>query len=391
MKTTALAGQHKDLDLHISEAGDGEVYLIAAPSRNNDSSLKASSAYAAIAAKLSSRGLAIVHERIFGSLASEAAVRAARAEALKKEGISPDTPITFIEGSIASPAPLNGIIIRAVSCPNPEDVWTINDGHVPCGRGWRSGNTSFLILQNLQGRQSGPESINTAPIQTLRMLEQAENLLRQQGACFQDVIRTWFYLDDILSWYDEFNKVRSTQYRTFDIMPGPGKDLLLPASTGIRGSNTNGSSGVLDLFAVAGPKASRPLIKQLSNTAQKDAFCYGSAFSRGALIQTKNTAMLQLSGTAAIDEQGISLYPNDIRSQISCTFDKIEALLGQAGGNLSDICAATVFVKQPEFIPVFWKMAADRGLDSFPAVCVVADICRDELLFEIDAEAIIKD
>ena len=32
-------------------------------------------------------------------------------------------------------------------------------------------------------------------------------------------------------------------------------------------------------------------------------------------------------------------------------------------------------------------MAQDRGLEEFPAVCIVADVCRDELLFEIDAEA----
>jgi len=389
MKATAPVRQ-QGVSLHITDAGDGEVYLVAAPLSNDSNSLKTSDAYAAIAAELSRKGLAIVHERIFGSLASEPAVRAARAEALTAEGISSDTPLTYIEGSTASPAPLNGIIIRAVCCPNPGDVWTIHDGHIPCGRGWRSDNATFLLLQNLQGHQSGPTSVNTPPIQTLRMLEQAENLLRQQGSCFQDVVRTWLYLDDILDWYDEFNKVRSAQYRTFDIMPGPGKDLQLPASTGISGKNINESSGVLDVFAVAGPKASRPQIKQLSNTVQKDAFCYGSAFSRGALLHGEETCMLQLSGTAAIDEQGMSLHPNDIRSQIDCTFDKVEKLLDQAGGTFSDICAATVFVKQPEFISVFWEMADARGLDTFPAVCVVADICREELLFEIDAEAMIK-
>jgi enamine deaminase RidA (YjgF/YER057c/UK114 family) len=85
----------------------------------------------------------------------------------------------------------------------------------------------------------------------------------------------------------------------------------------------------------------------------------------------------------------VSLYPGDIRSQISCTFDKIEALLNQEGAGLRDIAAATVFVKYPEYAPVFWKMAAARGLADFPAVCVVADVCREELLFEIDAESVL--
>ncbi len=392
MKIVDSIQQNKDLNLHITEAGQGEVYLVVTTPDSNSGTIKAADAYTEIAAELRRRGLEIVHERIFGSLAAETALRATRTEALSAVGISPETPLTYIQGSPDSTKGLNGIIIRAVACSAPEEeVWTIQDGHIPCGRGWRRGNTSFIILQNLQGRQNGPESVNTAPIQTLRMLEQAEFLLQQQGACFHDVIRTWFYLEDILDWYDEFNKVRSAQYRIFDIMPGPGKELLLPASTGIRGSNPNGSSGALDLFAMAGPKASRPAIKQLSNTVQKDAFCYGSAFSRGALIHGEEMTMVQLSGTAAIDEQGVSLYPGDIHSQINCTFDKIEELLDQVGGTLSDMCAATAFVKRPDDVPTFKKIIAERGLDHLPIVCVVADICRDELLFEIDAEMAIKE
>ena len=121
---------------------------------------------------------------------------------------------------------------------------------------------------------------------------------------------------------------------------------------------------------------------------QKDAFLYGAAFSRGTLICQQDNCFIEVSGTAAIDEAGISLYPGDVRSQIDCTFDKIQALIGQEGAKLEDICAATVFVKRPEFASIFWKMAAARGLEEFPAVCVVADICRDELLFEIDAEVV---
>ncbi len=35
---------------------------------------------------------------------------------------------------------------------------------------------------------------------------------------------------------------------------------------------------------------------------------------------------------------------------------------------------------------VYRERAAARGLDNFPAACVVVDVCREELLFEIDAE-----
>jgi enamine deaminase RidA (YjgF/YER057c/UK114 family) len=142
----------------------------------------------------------------------------------------------------------------------------------------------------------------------------------------------------------------------------------------------------MDLIAAVGPEESRPLIKQLANPTQKDAFRYGSAFSRGAVIHMPDISLIEVSGTAAIDESGISLCSGNIRNQIDYTFDKIESLIGQEGATLKDICTATVFVKRPEDVSVYKERAAARQLDNFPGVCVVADICRDELLFEIDAE-----
>jgi enamine deaminase RidA (YjgF/YER057c/UK114 family) len=131
-------------------------------------------------------------------------------------------------------------------------------------------------------------------------------------------------------------------------------------------------------------------VRKLTNRKQLDAFRYGAAFSRGAVIEDDGVTLIQVSGTAAIDEHGVSLHHGDIRSQITCTFDKIESLLGQEGAGLADICAATVFVKRPQYAEEFWEIAADRDLAEFPAVCVVADVCREELLFEIGAEVIVR-
>jgi enamine deaminase RidA (YjgF/YER057c/UK114 family) len=221
------------------------------------------------------------------------------------------------------------------------------------------------------------------------MLRRAAGILESQGASYRDVARTWFYLADILAWYPEFNRSRSAIYGQFGILPGQGNGRLkLPASTGIRGEATSGAAGSLDLLAVAGPVKSRPLVRQLSNPGQQDAFHYGSAFSRGALICQPDISMIQVSGTAAIDERGASLYPGDVRAQIDCTFDKIAALIGQEGASLADIAAACVFVKRPEDALVYQERAAARGLEDLPAVIMVADICREELLFEMDAEVV---
>jgi hypothetical protein len=148
-------------------------------------------------------------------------------------------------------------------------------------------------------------------------------------------VRTWFYLSDILAWYTEFNRSHTAVYGQFGILPGQDNGRLkLPASTGIRGELSTGAARAMDLPAVAGPAASRPLVRQLSNPGQQDAFQYGSAFSRGALIQQPDVSL----------------------------------------------------VKRPEDAQVYKERAAARGLENILAVIMVADICRDELLYEMDAE-----
>ena len=85
-----------------------------------------------------------------------------------------------------------------------------------------------------------------------------------------------------------------------------------------------------------------------------------------------------------------SLHVGDAKSQIECTLDKMDVLLAQVGGTIQDVVSATVFVKQPEMAGIFRQVCRSRGMEDLPAVIVRADICRDELLFEIDAEALVS-
>jgi enamine deaminase RidA (YjgF/YER057c/UK114 family) len=255
------------------------------------------------------------------------------------------------------------------------------------GRGWRRGEATFLLLQNLQGLTANGNGANARPHQARRLIQRASHLLEAQGASYRDVVRTWFTLSNILAWYPEFNQARSSVYRELGLMPiNGGSSRRLPASTGIGGEVSQGAAATLDLLAVVGPAASRPLVRQLGSPAQPEALTYGSAFSRGALICEPDVSLIQVSGTAAIDEQGRSLHPSDVRAQIDCTFDKIAALIEPEGATLADIAAACVFVKRPEDALVYHERVAARGLEALPAVVMVADICREELLFEMDAE-----
>jgi enamine deaminase RidA (YjgF/YER057c/UK114 family) len=425
--SSIIQGRSGHISFHVIE-GEGRAFIVASVKTPADTREAASLSYMQIAEVLSERGLVVVHERIFGSLSVEHHVMSARRQAFTSFGISPENPVTYIEGNPPWGTGFAGVIIHAVKA---DEAWTIMDSGVPCGRGWRLNGVTHLILQNIQaigsnqfitkntkhhpplnplpsreGKKEVPSPLEgegkgegeriytndlfsmSKPTQTRRMLERAERILRENGASYKDVVRTWFYLSDILGWYAAFNKVRNEKYGEFGIMPGPGdSSLILPASTGIQGKSPTGAACAMDLIAVLN---SENCTRKLSNPSQLDAFRYGSAFARASVVNNGSTALIEVSGTAAIDEHGVSLYPGDIRAQIDCTFDKIDSLLKQEDAGLKDVCSATVFVKQPEFAEIFYEMAAARGLENFPCVCIIADVCREELLFEIDAEAVVK-
>jgi enamine deaminase RidA (YjgF/YER057c/UK114 family) len=373
--------------IHLRSAVEDLAHVTASVAEPTGDAARASEEiYARISDILTQRRMQVVHERIFGSLRLREAILEARRRALEQGSWDEDWPITFIEGRPLGGDGLAGVLIQAVRPQQAGGVWTITEDGVARGRGWKRNGATFLMLQDLHGADagSGRES------QAAKMFERAGRLLELQGATYGDVARTWIYLSNLLQWYSGFNAARSAKYREFGLIPPRaaevgGRRRRLPASTGISGDNPHGAGSVMDLLSVTRPSESPVEVDQMTNARQKDAFEYGSAFSRGARIREPDMTQVQVSGTAAIDEQGKSLFPGDCRAQIFRTFDAIEALVAQAGASLEDICQATVFLKRARDLPVYTRAAAERGLADLPAVCVTADVCRDDLLFEMDA------
>jgi enamine deaminase RidA (YjgF/YER057c/UK114 family) len=328
-----LVWRHESVRIILTKAGPGQAFLVAQTGWGADAAPAAQAAYGEIARILQVRGMTVVHERLFGSLTVKPAVMAARSVAFSARNLPVDGPLTYIQGAPPWGEGFAGVIIQAVS---GDEVWTIKEEGKNMGRGWRRGNVTFLLLQDLHETSPNDNRSNARSLQTRQLIQHATHLLETQGASYRDVARTWFYLSDILAWYPEFNQARCAVYRELALIPGNGDSPRhLPASTGIRGEVSTGAAGALDLLAVVGPLGSRPPVQQLSNPGQQDAFQYGSAFFRGALIRQPDLSMIQVSGTAAIDERGHSLFPDDAQAQIDCTFEKIAALIGQEGGEPS--------------------------------------------------------
>jgi len=379
MQDPPLTSDRSGIRFAVRKAGPHECFIVGAPAGPGPQS--ALEVYNRIGRILADGNLQIVHERIFGSLSARAETLAARKEAMQNCGIAADGPVTYIEGCPAWGDGLAGVIIRAVS---PEcRVETITLDGSPCGRRWSRDGAEFAILQSVAPQSTA----DPAPAQTQSILTRADASLRSAGMTFADVQRTWFYLDDILAWYRPFNEARTSIYRDFGILPAIGsRNGHLPASTGISGRNPLGAVCALDVLAMRSAPGSRIETSRLANPLQNEATSYGSAFSRAVVIRQPGGSLIEVSGTAAIDTAGKSLHAGDVASQIDATLDSIEALIAQEKATLADISAATVFVKQPQYAAEFWKIAHRRKLDDLPCVCVTADICRPELLFELDAE-----
>lgn len=372
--------------LDATRIGPAELYLTVGASQAQPSS--AAAAYREIADFLSQGGLQVIQERIFGTLSHETEILEARRREFAAAGLETDTPVTYIQGDPWHGAGFAGVQLQARGRLSVEDkIWTLTDNGTPCGRLWRSQGNTFVSLQSIHGA----EGVETSPARQAEcMLDRAERILRSAGLSYQQVVRTWIYLADILDWYGQFNAVRNGRYQQWGLMPAPGnaqagKSLLLPCSTGIRGKNRYGSACVLDLLAIATQPGNPPPYRQLSNPSQQDAFRYGSAFSRGVVIQQTQGIQFHLSGTAAIDAQGKSEFVGDARAQIEATLNHIETLIAPMRLTLRHICGATVFLKQAEHASIYREVALRRGLEELPGIYVVADVCRPELLFEMDA------
>ena len=69
------------------------------------------------------------------------------------------------------------------------------------------------------------------------------------------------------------------------------------------------------------------------------------------------------------------------------TMEVVEAILASRGFDFSDITRATAYFKNRADMPEFPAWCAARDLRSLPAIMAQCGICRDELLFELEADA----
>ena len=219
------------------------------------------------------------------------------------------------------------------------------------------------------------------PDQARATFERIEAALALVGMDFSHVTRTWLFLDDILSWYPDFNRARTQFFTERGVF-----DRMVPASTGIGGSNRFGAAMIAGAYAVRA-KGPGVAMQPVPSPLQCPALDYGSSFSRAVEVQMPDLRRLMVSGTASIDPDGNTAHVGDVAAQTDLTCDVIEAILVSRGMGWEDVTRATAYVRHAEDADVFERHRASAGIPPLPVVVAHNVICRQDLLFELEVDA----
>ena len=206
--------------------------------------------------------------------------------------------------------------------------------------------------------------------------------------------RIWNYLADINQEVGEVNGLE--RYRQFNI----GRQDAFLASQRCATGNVPAAcaiglrSGPLSIAFLAGASAPVPVENPRQVSAYHYPATYGPrspTFSRGALVYPAGQEILFISGTASIVGHQ-TVHPADPQRQCRETMENIAAVIREA----NRLCRSTPFAVPDMHYRVYVRQASDLDairqsllplIGQAPVIYVEADICRADLLLEIEAMA----
>jgi enamine deaminase RidA (YjgF/YER057c/UK114 family) len=272
------------------------------------------------------------------------------------------------------------------------EVWHASE-HLTSGR---SGDVQFRHDEEFVfGTVSVPETRfavvgDKTPLQQATESAYGQIFKQLDALAFPYPLRFWNYVSRInehshnLERYQQFNIGRQEAFLAY------GRDVQgnLPAACAVGMDH-----GPLSIAFLAGRTPSQ----SVENPRQVSAFQYPSqygprspSFARANLVSTRYGEVLLVSGTASIVGHA-TMHPGDVAAQTRETVKNIEALVAQAcqmsrcgrfdlGG-----LACRVYVRHPGDLAAIRHELEQALGKSLKAVYLQADICRSDLLLEIEA------
>lgn len=322
-----------------------------------------------------------------------------QARALIEEMYPENTPVF----TLVAQAPVDGSgLVLEVHYLSSDPDWNIQAGQI---------NSCYYL--KVQGDEGTALFLGTTHLACLGgfiqnqaelIFEDIKLVMDKENLQLHQIIRQWNYIEHITGVedgrqnYQQFNDARSQFYAPGDWSNG------FPAATGI---GTSAGGVIVDCNFLYDSEKVR--VFPLDNPLQIAAHAYSRQvllegipyitpttpkFERAKAIVSDQDSFVYISGTAAIRGEH-SLRGMDIHVQTQVTMENIEYLISE-----KNFCDAhgTVGYRQPELqsLRVYLKNAADQAaaadklyemLGTYDAVFLQADVCRDELLIEIEAFA----
>lgn len=254
----------------------------------------------------------------------------------------------------------------------------------------------YVVLENMEGRflfAGGfqDDFINTTiEAQSAAVFRQVDGLLTEESFPVNSIVRQWNYIEKIIGFqreyqnYQAFNDARASFYETSLWPQG------YPAATGI-GAHWGGI--VIDLDAVLFKQADCS-VTPIDNKLQVAAHAYSGQvlaasrkckatpkFERAKRLNIGDRGLIYISGTAAIRGEE-SLKGVGLARQLAITMENIAELVGKKG----ELSMLRVYLKEKSFVDEAEQLMQAYKL-SVPVSYMWADVCRDELLIEIEGIA----
>ena len=283
--------------------------------------------------------------------------------------------------SYVSQKPMGGrLVAEVLYIKGRPKVKKYEDYYVLCSDGCKE-----LLTQGIHFPLSGDIGEQSA-----KVFGRLRDILESESFAVSDIVRQWNYIahitavNDGIQNYQLFNDARSDFYADSDWTGG------YPAATGI-GCDSGGVMVVA--YAVKGfDGANRPIDNPLQIPAHKysgKVLASGREnvrttpkFERGRLLDD----IVFVSGTAAIKGED-SEFSDDARVQASSSIDVVEHLV--APSNIMTGCAGfnfevmRVYVRRTLDLEIVYEVVVSH-FKNVPVHFLVADICRPELLLELE-------
>ena len=243
---------------------------------------------------------------------------------------------------------------------------------------------------------------------SINAFEFMRDTLASRGFQYDQVFRTWLYLGDIVGpeadtqRYKELNRARTDFYGELEFLephvPQGSRRPVYPASTGIGTSDTDVLMGCIALST----DRQDVVLLPLENPHQTSASDYGAHYSpkspkfcRAMAAVSGECATVFVSGTASIVASETK-FIGDVAGQTRQTLDNIGALISEEnlatagmpglGATLDDLAFVRVYIKrQQDYQKV--KAVCEERLSGLPTIYAVADVCRPDLLVEMEGVA----